>query len=93
MERQDTYCRWIEGECSVFTRTLSCERKIQPVPDDPSELLVHLLINAETGHVENGVRAAAKALGHSTEREVVSLKKRVLSAAARPKIGQAAKKR
>jgi hypothetical protein len=41
----------------------------------------------------SGVRAAAKALGHSAEREVVSTKKRVMSAAARAKIGKAAKKR
>ena len=41
----------------------------------------------------NGVRAAAKALGHSTEREVVGAKKRVLSAAGRAAIIKAAKKR
>ena len=41
----------------------------------------------------NGVRAAAKALGDSTSRELKSTKKRVLSAAARAKIGKAAKKR
>jgi hypothetical protein len=41
----------------------------------------------------NGVRAAAKALGHSTEREVVGAKKRVLSAAGRAAIAKAAKKR
>jgi hypothetical protein len=40
-----------------------------------------------------GVRAAAKALGHSTEREVVGAKKRVLSAAGRAAIVKAAKKR
>jgi hypothetical protein len=40
-----------------------------------------------------GVRAAAKALGHSTEREVVGLKKRVLSAAGRAAIIKATKKR
>jgi hypothetical protein len=44
-------------------------------------------------HQLNGVRAAAKALGHSTEREIVGVKKRVMSAAARAKIGKAAKKR
>jgi hypothetical protein len=44
-------------------------------------------------HKLNGVRAAAKALGHSAEREVTSVKKRVMSAAARAKIGRAAKKR
>jgi hypothetical protein len=41
----------------------------------------------------SGVRAAAKALGHSTEREVVGVKKRVLSAAGRAAIVKAAKKR
>jgi hypothetical protein len=41
----------------------------------------------------DGIRAAAKALGHSTEREVVGAKKRVLSAAGRAAIVKAAKKR
>jgi hypothetical protein len=41
----------------------------------------------------NGVRAAAKALGHSAEREVVGAKKRVLSAAGRAAIVKAVKKR
>jgi hypothetical protein len=41
----------------------------------------------------NGVQAAAKALGGSTSRELKGAKKRVLSAAARAKIGRAAKKR
>jgi hypothetical protein len=41
----------------------------------------------------DGVRAAAKALGDSTSRELKSAKKRVMSAAARAKIGRAAKKR
>jgi hypothetical protein len=40
-----------------------------------------------------GVRAAAKALSDSTSRELKAVKKRVLSAAAREKIGKAAKKR
>jgi hypothetical protein len=44
-------------------------------------------------HQLNGVRAAAKALGHTTEREVVAVKKRVLSAAGRAAIVKAAKKR
>jgi hypothetical protein len=44
-------------------------------------------------HQLNGVRAAAKALGHSAGREVTSLKKRVMSAAARAKISKAAKAR
>ena len=44
-------------------------------------------------HQLNGVRAAAKALGDSTKRELRGAKKRVLSAVARAKIGRAAKKR
>jgi hypothetical protein len=44
-------------------------------------------------HQLSGVRAAAKALGDSTKRELKTVKKRVLSAAARAKIGKAAKKR
>ena len=44
-------------------------------------------------HQLNRVRAAAKALGHSAEREVVRAKKRVLSAAGRAAIAKAAKKR
>jgi hypothetical protein len=44
-------------------------------------------------HQLNGVRAAAKALGHSAEREVVGVKKRVLSAAGRAAIAKAARKR
>jgi hypothetical protein len=44
-------------------------------------------------HQLNGVRAAAKALGHSVEREVVGVKKRVLSAAGRAAIARAAKRR
>ncbi len=39
----------------------------------------------------SGVRAAAKALGDSTSRELKSAKKRVLSAAGRAKIAKAAK--
>jgi hypothetical protein len=44
-------------------------------------------------HQLNGVRAAAKALGSSAEKEVTTVKKRVLSAAGRAKIAKAAKKR
>jgi hypothetical protein len=44
-------------------------------------------------HQLNGVRAAAKALGDSTSKELKVVKKRVMSAAARAKIGKAAKKR
>jgi hypothetical protein len=41
----------------------------------------------------NGVRAAAKALGSKASREVTQVKKRVMSAAARAKIGKATKAR
>ena len=44
-------------------------------------------------HQLSRVRAAAKALGGSAEREVVGVKKRVLSAAGRAAIVKAAKKR
>jgi hypothetical protein len=44
-------------------------------------------------HQLNGVRAAAKALGDSTSKELKVVKKRVLSAAGRAKISRAAKKR
>jgi hypothetical protein len=44
-------------------------------------------------HQLSGVRAAAKALGHSTSKELKVVKKRVLSAAARARIGRATKKR
>jgi hypothetical protein len=44
-------------------------------------------------HQLSGVRAAAKALGSSTSKELKVVKKRVMSAAARAKIGKAAKKR
>jgi hypothetical protein len=44
-------------------------------------------------HRLNGVRAAAKALGDATNRELTGAKTRVMSAAARAKIGRAAKKR
>ena len=44
-------------------------------------------------HQLDGVRGAAKALGHSVEREAIGAKKRVLSAAGRPAIVKAAKKR
>jgi hypothetical protein len=48
---------------------------------------------AKLNHRLSGVRAAAKALGHPTEREVTSVKKRVLSPAGRAAIIKAAKKR
>jgi hypothetical protein len=44
-------------------------------------------------HQLNGVRAAAKALGDSTSKEIKVVKKRVMSAAARAKMVKAAKKR
>ena len=44
-------------------------------------------------HELNGIRAAAKTLGDSTSRDVETVKKRVLSAAARARIGKAAKRR
>jgi hypothetical protein len=44
-------------------------------------------------HQLTGIRAAAKALGDSTGREATAVKKRVMSAAARAKIGRATKKR
>jgi hypothetical protein len=53
-------------------------------------------LEKELGKLRNkltGVRAAAQALGHSAEREVVGAKKRVLSAAGRAAIIKGAKKR
>jgi hypothetical protein len=44
-------------------------------------------------HELSGVRAAAKALGDTTSKELKVVKKRVLSAAARARIGRATKKR
>ena len=44
-------------------------------------------------HQLSGVRAAAKALGGSAEREVIRVKKRVLSAAGRAAMVKAARKR
>jgi len=41
----------------------------------------------------NGIRAAAKALGHSAGREIAQVKKHVMSAAARAKISKATKLR
>jgi hypothetical protein len=41
----------------------------------------------------SGIRAAAKALGDSTNRELKAVKKRVLSATARAKISKATKER
>ena len=53
-------------------------------------------LEKELKHLEhrlNGIRSAAKALGHSTNREVKAVRKHVLSAAGRAKIVAAAKKR
>jgi hypothetical protein len=53
-------------------------------------------LEKELGKLQNklsGVRAAAKALGSKTSREITQVKKRVLSAAAKAKISKAAKKR
>jgi hypothetical protein len=47
----------------------------------------------ELQHQLNGVRAAARALGSKAGREVVQIKKRVVSAAARAKISRATKAR
>jgi hypothetical protein len=44
-------------------------------------------------HELNGIRSAAKALGHTAVVEVKGAKKRVLSAAGRDAISKAAKKR
>ncbi len=44
-------------------------------------------------HQLNGIRAAAKALGDSTNREIKAVKKWVMSAAARARISKASKAR
>jgi len=44
-------------------------------------------------HQLNGIRAAAKALGDSTNRELKAVKKRVLSAVARAKMAKAQRER
>jgi hypothetical protein len=48
---------------------------------------------SELQHKLNGVRSAAKAMGHSAAVEVGGAKKRVLSAAGRAAIAKAAKRR
>jgi hypothetical protein len=48
---------------------------------------------AKVQHRLNGVKAAAKALGHAAGDELSSAKKRVMSAAARAKLSRAAKRR
>jgi len=48
---------------------------------------------AKLQHNLIGLQSAAKALGKSTNRDLISVKKRVLSAAGRAKISKAAKKR
>jgi hypothetical protein len=44
-------------------------------------------------HQLDGVRGAAKALGHTTGRELVRVKKQAMSAAVKAKISKAAKRR
>jgi hypothetical protein len=44
-------------------------------------------------HKLKGIKAAAEALGHSADKKVTKSTKRVMSAAARAKIGKATKKR
>jgi len=44
-------------------------------------------------HQLDGLRTAAKALGHSTSNELASVRKQVLSAAAKARMSRAAKKR
>ena len=48
---------------------------------------------AKLQHQLSGLEAAAKALGDSTNKEIKSVKKHVMSAAARAKMARAAKKR
>ncbi len=48
---------------------------------------------AKLQHQLSGLEAAAKALGNSTNHEIKSVRKRVLSAAGRAAIAKAAKKR
>jgi hypothetical protein len=48
---------------------------------------------AKIQHKLKGVKAAAEAMGRSADKKVTSGTRRVLSAAARAKIGKAAKKR
>ena len=53
-------------------------------------------LEKELGNLQrklNGVRAATKALGSKTSREVTEVKKRVMSAAGRAKISKATKAR
>ena len=53
-------------------------------------------LEKELGNLQgklSGLRAAAKALGRESVREVIQVKKRVLSAAGRAKISRAAKLR
>lgn len=53
-------------------------------------------LEKELGHLQkklDGIRSAAKALGHDMSRGVVGLKRRVLSAAARARISAAQKAR
>ena len=48
---------------------------------------------ASIQHKLKGIKAAAEAMGESADKKVTKVSKRVLSAAARAKIGKATKKR
>jgi len=53
-------------------------------------------LEKELGNLQrrlNGIRGAAKALGHTANREIAQVKKHVMSAAARAKISKATKAR
>ena len=53
-------------------------------------------LEKELGKLQNklsGIQAAARALGNKASREIAQVKKRVMSAAARAKIGKATKAR
>jgi hypothetical protein len=75
--------------------------EIDFIPEDSMDILAAIKreerkLEKQLGNIQqrlNGVRAAAKVLGNSTGRELKVVKKRVMSAAARAKIGRAAKKR
>lgn len=48
---------------------------------------------ASIQHKLKGIKAAAEALGHKADKELTNGTKRIMSAAAKAKIGKAAKKR
>jgi hypothetical protein len=74
------YCEWSAGHMDILAAIKREEGKLEKQ-----------LGNIQ--HKLNGLRAAAKALGDSTSKELKVVKKRVLSAAARGRIGKATKKR